>query len=321
MARRSREHDLDQDLGRIAYTVHRVRRHVQWARDEGVARLMEEDSLNPFTSTSRALSKLHWRRREGVERGDATAVFLVGVQRSGTNMLVRGLEAAPEFEVHSENDRAAFHRFRLRPDPVIEAIINRSRHRFVLFKPLCDSHRTVDLLEGLRTRHRPKAIWAFRDVDGRVRSALSKFGDANLRALRSIAAGTGDHLWQAQRLSEHSREVIGSVDWDRATPATAAATFWYVRNRLYFEAGLDRRDDVAVLSYQAVLADPTTSFAQLCDVLGTRSRPSLVAHIDARRPRTRDPLPIDPAIRGRCDELYARLSTAAARVPRAARRP
>ena len=37
--------------------------------------------------------------------GLATPVYLVGLQRSGTNMLARGLDIAPEFEVHNENDR------------------------------------------------------------------------------------------------------------------------------------------------------------------------------------------------------------------------
>ena len=46
-----------------------------------------------------AARKLWWRSTHGVEAGLSTPVFLVGVQRSGTNMVVRGLERSPEVAV------------------------------------------------------------------------------------------------------------------------------------------------------------------------------------------------------------------------------
>ena len=55
-----------------------------------------------------ASAKRRWRRAHPQAAGRATPVYLVGLQRSGTNMLARGLDTAPEFEVHNENDRAAF---------------------------------------------------------------------------------------------------------------------------------------------------------------------------------------------------------------------
>src|SRR5207248_1518559 len=157
-----------------------------------------------------------------VDAGTAAPVWLVGVQRSGTNMVVRGLEASPEVEVRNENDSKAFERFRLRPDTVLRQIVLASRHRYVLFKPLCDSHR-VDELLALHTPTSGRAIWAYRGVDGRVRSALAKFGDANLRVLTEIAAGRGGDRWQAQRLSRESLDLIRSFDWPAVSPASAAA--------------------------------------------------------------------------------------------------
>ena len=60
----------------------------------------------------------------------------------------------------------------------------------MLFKPLCDSHRTDHLLDDLRTASPGRAVWVYRDVDGRVRSALAKFGDGNRQVLREFADGT-----------------------------------------------------------------------------------------------------------------------------------
>jgi hypothetical protein len=286
----------------------RVQRHLHWARTQGVGRLVEEDDLNVADRARRALAKWQWRRQHGAPPGRAVAVFLVGVQRSGTNMVVRGLEASPEFEVHNENDRRAFDRFRLRPLPAIRAIVEGSRHAFVLFKPLCDSHRVNELLDGLDTESPARAIWAYRSVDGRVASALAKFGDTNLRVLGEIAAGGGRDRWQAHGLSPVSRKLIESFDYDTMTPATAAALFWYVRNILVFEHGLDRRPDVAVVSYDALVAGPEARMRDLCASLGLSYHPNLVAHVESRPPKDSRPLDIDPRVRELCSALDARLA-------------
>jgi hypothetical protein len=286
--------------------VARARRHLHWARSEGVGRLVEEDELNPATKLRVAVEKWRWRRSHPGPPGVAVPVYVVGLQRSGTNMVTRGLDRAPEFEVHSENDRAAFDRFLLRSDETVAQIVARSRHRFVLFKPLCDSHRVDELLDQVPARTSGRAIWVYRDVDGRARSALSKFGRNNLLVLADIAAGRGGDMWQAQRLSPTAIEQISDFDYGTMTPETAAALFWWVRNGLYFELGLDRRSDVMLSSYGDLLADPPRGMAAICSFLGLEYRAELVAHI---APRTAGPtaLAIDPRVRHLCDQLQERL--------------
>jgi hypothetical protein len=75
----------------------RVRRHLRWAR-AGRHRLIEGGSLNPLERihspppSGAGVVRIGWRPR-------AVPVFVVGLQRSGTNMLVRSLEPLAEFEV------------------------------------------------------------------------------------------------------------------------------------------------------------------------------------------------------------------------------
>jgi hypothetical protein len=284
----------------LRYTARRVLRHARWARTEGVRRLIAEDRLNPAERLRTAAAKRRWRRRHGLPPGQARPVYLVGLQRSGTNMLVRGLDAAPEVEARNENDRELFHRFRLRGDDVLLDVIGRSRHRIVLVKPLCDSHRVADLL-ALPTGVPGRALWMWRDADDRARSEVAKFGDANLRALRAIAAGdTG--IWQA---GEVDPALVSSFDLDVMDPHTAAALFWYLRNSLYFSLGLDQRADVQLLSYGSLVADPVAVAHRVCAFIGLPFRPSFVADVAAGPPRS--PLPIDPRVRALCDELTARL--------------
>jgi len=302
---------LESETG-LRYLRRRVRRHVFWARTQGVGRLIEEDQLNPLERIPVAAGKWAWRLRHGQSPGSAVPLYLVGLQRSGTNMLVRGLERSPQFEVHNENDSKAFTRFRLRPDADIAGIIARSPFRFVLFKPLCDSHRIDHLLDKVPVGRPGRAIWAFRDVDGRVRSALAKFGDANLQVLREIAEGRANGRWQAERVSPGNLALIRRFDYDTMTPASAAALFWYVRNSLFFEMALHLRPDVMLSSYDAMVADPQTTMRALCGFLDFPWRPELVAHIAPRPPATRSPLEIDPLIREHCDGLRSRLDATAA---------
>jgi hypothetical protein len=300
-----------EDQSGIRHLATKAARHVRWARSDGLARLAEEDDLRPVVRASRAFQKWRWRRTHAVEAGTAAPVWLVGVQRSGTNMVVRGLEASPEVEVHNENDGKAFERFRLRPDAAVRELVLRSRHRYVLFKPLCDSHR-VDELLALETPTPGRAIWAYRGVDGRVRSALAKFGDTNLRVLTDIAAGRGLDRWQAQRLSEDSLRLIRSFDWSTMSPASAAALFWYVRNILYFELGLDNRADVLLAGYDALVGDPEAGTRALASFLGLAWDPGLSAHIERRDPASPPPLDLDARVRQHCQELQERLDTLAA---------
>jgi hypothetical protein len=287
---------------------HKVGRHVHWARSEGLGRLVEEDQLDPRRRWSSWQARRRWRRVNAVAPGTAIPVFLVGVQRSGTNMLVRGLETNPAVAVHNENDRLAFQQFRLRGERVIGELVNESHHQYVLFKPLCDSGRIAAVVDRLPVVPSARVIWAWRDVDARARSAVSKFADANLVALRRIAAGEGDHLWQALGLSVASRELLTEFDYDQMSPYEAACLFWCVRNRMLLELGLPNRSDVLVSSYEALVADPEQATRALAGFLGLPWTPQMTADIEVRQPSGGERPSIDERIRRHCDELTDQLT-------------
>ncbi|MEZ5831789.1 MAG: hypothetical protein R3D05_11465 [Dongiaceae bacterium] len=280
----------------------------RWSKAHSWRHLIEEHDLNPLIRGRRAARKTWWRMMHRDEKAHAIPVFLVGVQRSGTNMLAHGLDERPDFQVYNEGNTQAFVDFQLRSLPVIKSLIERSRARFVLFKPLCDSHRTPELLEYFGPSAR--AIWAYRNVDGRVRSAVAKFGDSNLRVLRAYASGSKRTAWQVQGLSPENADFVRSFDFDRLSAESAAALFWYVRNSLYFEMALDRRRDTVLVDYDLLLAEPVRTARALCDALDLGYRREMIAEIDPRRPTQRPPLAIDPRIRERCSALKERLDAA-----------
>jgi hypothetical protein len=294
--------------------VAKLRRHWEWGRSDGFLRLVEEDELNPLLRLSNLMRRWWWRRTHHVEPETAMPVFLVGVQRSGTNMIVHGLQRCPEFEVYNENHPRAFTSFRLRSRETIASIVESSRHSHVLFKPLIDSHSIDGLLDDLPVRTSGRALWVYRNVDDRVRSSIAKFGDANLRALADIASDTDGGRWEAEGLSDEARALVRSFDYRRLEAASASALFWYLRNSFYFELGLDRRSDVLLVSYDAFVHDAEAEMQVICRFLAFPWRPTLVAHV--REPGLpKPPLPLEPRIRELCEGLAGRLDNARLTVP------
>ena len=284
----------------------KVVRRIHWARTEGLGRVIEEDRLDPRPRLRAAARKRWWRRSHPQAPGTAVPVYVVGLQRSGTNMLMRGLDEAPETEVRNENDRVLFHRFRIRSTDVLRRTVLASRQQFVFVKPICDSQHldTFLDLDGLAPG---RGVWVYRDPDSRARSEVSKFGPANLLALRDIAAGRGAARWQGERLPQASVDLIASFDLETMTPLTAAVLFWAVRNDLFFELGLDQRDDVLLVSYDAFAAHPSTEMQRLCRSVGVSYRPELDEHVDRRVSHGTQPLEIDPRVRRLATEVHQRL--------------
>jgi hypothetical protein len=196
---------------------------------------------------------------------------------------------------------------------VVRDVTERSRARYTLFKPLCDSHRTDELL-ALDTTMPPRAIWAYRGMEGRVRSSLSKFRDHNLTVLADVAAGQSLDRWQAQGIRPDTMELIRSFDWERTSPASASALFWYVRNRLVFDLGLTDRSDLVVISYRDLVRNPREAIEPVLNLLDLRFTDDLTSHIDARDSSSvrTTPLAIDPRIRAVCADLEDQLDAAAA---------
>jgi len=282
---------------------------VRETRSGGVKQAVDE--VVAYARPRITLSKYRWRRAHDVAP-NAVPVYVVGLQRSGTSMLMRGLDASPAVAVYSEGNTEAFEKFRIRPLPVIRPLIEASGQSHVVFKPLCDSHRVDELLDAMGNPSPGRAAWVYRGVDGRVRSSVGLFGANNLKVLTEIAGGGGRERWQAGGLSQQSLDLIASFDWDAMTPESASALFWYVRNSILFERGLADRDDVLVFSYDALVRGPERSMRRLCEFLGLEYDPRLIRHIVPKPPGAPRPrIEIDPRVRELCDELEPRLDRAA----------
>ena len=235
--------------------------------------------------------------------GRRQVTFVFGCQRSGTKMLVRVLDESATTRVYHEDDRAAFEDFQLRQDGVLRALIASSPAPSQVFKPICDSHeadRLLDRFEGSR------ALWIWRDPDAVARSAVAKWGDHQRQVVDAVASGDLETWgWRTARLPPPLVEDLRRVHRPDLSAEEGALLFWLLRNRFFFELGLDRDPRVLLLRYEDLLEDPATFRAAFHHAGASFRR----AHLHRVQPR-RGPGPrldASPEIRELCDALVARL--------------
>ena len=245
--------------------------------------------------------KAYWRLFNSYAP-NAKPVYILGVQRSGTTLLLDCLEKSLEFDVLGESSRAMVD-FRIRNDDDIKQIIRLSRHKVVVFKPLTDSHRAREFLQLIPNS---VAIWAFRRVEDRASSAVAKFGDHNLQVLREFSVGKGFQRWQAQGLTEESLALIRRFDYSDMTPESAAALFWYIRNSLFFSMGLDRMDSVLPLAYEDLVSHPRETMQGICRFIDGEYKEVMIKNIHAKS-LGRSQMQLPEQISSLCNSMYEKL--------------
>jgi hypothetical protein len=169
------------------------------------------------------------------------------------------------------------------------------------------------MLDELGTRRPPKAIWVYRDYEGRVRSAVAKFGTSNLGALQDLVAGERLDSWQLQRLDDDQIELVRRLDPARMSAEEGAALFWYLRNSFFFSLGLDTRPDVTIVSYDRIVAEPLVTMSEIDAFIGVPLRALRASHVRPRPSTYRGLLALRPDVRALCEEMQERLDRAPAR--------
>jgi hypothetical protein len=255
--------------------------------------------------TARRTAK-YARQLPAGRRGRAAPLFVLGCQRSGTNMLLAVLDASPETWTYNEDNPRAFRRFRLRDLDRVASLTERARCRVVAFKALCDSQHADRLLDRFPEG---KVAWLVRDYGPVAESAVRKWGDGQLQLVRRVAADAPFDHWLAERLPDPRRELVRELVARDLSVHSAAALKWYLRNELYFDRELDLRPDRALLvRYEDVVADPVAALSGVFEFAGVRFEPAFAAGVSDDR---RGPQPeLDPRVRELCDDLSARVARA-----------
>ncbi len=250
--------------------------------------------------------KVAYRRTVGVPT-TKTVGFVVGCQRSGTDMTIKTLDRSPDVDRFDEYDRRAFDDTRIRDKRIRHALITASTARCVIFKPVSDSHRVIELLAE---HPGGKGIWLHRDYQDVANSAVERWGDTVQRFIEDLLEGGGDwgfRLWNREKVTEESLAELREAAAGGLNPHAAAALFWHLRNRTFFEQRLERNPGVLLAKYEDLVTEPEGEFQRLCHFLNIRYEPEMVEEVKATSIRKR-PLPqVDERIHALCRGMMERL--------------
>lgn len=248
-----------------------------------------------------------WRRAKALRqrvspRPVAQHVFVAGMQRSGTNLLMEVLDASAATRVFHETDPRAFERYQMRDLAVIRALSQACPAPVFVIKALCELDRIRPLMDTFAPA---KTLWMVRDWRDSVNSAIRSFGNF-VPQWRRLADGDAAD-WRGRGMSSATRELLAALYHPDASEAEGAAVMWFYRNALFFEQLLAADARVRVVFYEDLVQHPMREVASVYDFLGLRGFDAAVAgRIHARSVRHRQPPDVSPAVATLCDELLAR---------------
>jgi hypothetical protein len=92
------------------------------------------------------------------------------------------------------------------------------------------------------------------------------------------------------------------------SPYDAAAMFWWARNRLFFDLGLDKRPDVLLCEYEALVAAPRQVMRSIYESCGLDPPARDTTRRIHSKARDRGSSSVIGAeVKALCEELHARL--------------
>ena len=259
----------------------------------------------------RARKKIHQLLHRTDLAGKRAILFIIGCQRSGTTLMTKIFDRDLHTVVYGEFSKLSSldteHRIRLNPLPLVKAEIERDRVPLVVLKPLVETQNASDLLQHFCDS---RALWMYRNYRDVASSNLAAFGtDNGIRNLRAIVQDAPRN-WRSENVSEETRGLVLRHFSESMDPYDAAALFWVVRNRLFFELGLDRHPRVKMCQYENLLADPEAMIRGIYRFTGT-DYPSndVLAKLRPDAGRGSE-IELSPAIELLCKELLERLNQA-----------
>ena len=231
-------------------------------------------------------------------------VLIVGLQRSGTTMLMDIFHLHPEADVHDEaRCSPTFLDFRIRSLDALRRGVDGSHYQFPCFKVIADSHLVPAMMNRLPN---PSVLWMYREPGPNAVSRLRKFCQATA-AIRAVCDGKSGGGWFAEGVSEPVARRLRSLDRARFSDFDYACLIWWVRNQLYFELGLASDPRVRLLRYERLVVDPEATMRSLYWFLGMRYSSSTMRFVHAQSLH-RPNLPVaDPQVAALCGELLQRL--------------
>ena len=243
--------------------------------------------------------------------GSATAVFVFGEMRSGTNMLVDVFSRSRFAECYEEYDDEAYHDYVLRDDRTIEQLIARSCARRVVFKPITSNQKAAQLLDRFPDS---RGVWIYRRYLDVVNSAVRNFSENN-KYLYYMLHDPETAGWRLENVTEENLELVRRIWSAGASEESARALIWYLRNCQLFQQALDCDDRLLVVRYEDIVRSPDVHVRRVFDFVGLEFEPAVTRGLFQSSIDKHASPDIDPEIEELCRGLLARLDNCSGQGP------
>jgi hypothetical protein len=252
-------------------------------------------------------------RRKSHSSTKKLPVFIVGCNRSGTNMVCEAIGLSPHGWDYRERALSlAFNGFYLRADWIIERLIRHTPAPIVSFGSILDSQFTNDLLSRFEGA---KAIWVYRRFEDVVNSCVrQRWGEHQRNLARWVAQGELEKLGaRGKNISNDTVQLFGKLFHEDLSDEDAACFYWYMRNQLYFDLNLHTNPRVLIVQYEDTVLNEEKAFRRIFDFLGFPYHPEVISAVFASSVGKHTIPKISPAIKEVCDILKIKLDERYAR--------
>ena len=233
-------------------------------------------------------------------------LFVAGVQRSGTNMLMEALDRNTQTVVFHETNHRLYKDYAIRNLNEIEDLRRKFKKGLITIKCLMESPLLTQLLNQYPSS---VGLWPYRHYAPMVRSNLANWVGGRNRIDDIVKDRTaGD--WRMRGISDETYTEVCHLYQEGMNDASAIALFWYYRNKVFFDLGADHDNRIQLVNYDQILQKPQETLERVCRFLKLEYHPYMSKGIKPQIHKDRPTPEIMDSIRERCDALYERLNRA-----------
>ncbi len=244
------------------------------------------------------LKKLvNWRNKP------SSVLFVAGMQRSGTNMLMDALESSLVTDVYHEWDERAFTNYQMKDRAVIHRLFEQSRGQVFTIKALCEVQDLTELMSAFKPA---KVIWIFRKYEDVVNSMMRSFANMDQQIIR-LADDPNSEAWLGKGMSEATHAILKRIVRPGISLASASALQWYIRNVLFFEQHFETNEKVLPVIYEDLVGNPVTELRKVFEFSGIQYSGRISANIHGASVGKQQPMPVDEQIAELCASLQERI--------------
>jgi len=133
---------------------------------------MGHDKTNSIKLRLFLLYKRSYLRFFSHSAANKQTVFVSGMQRSGTNMLMKVLDNSLQTSVYHETDVRAFDNFEMLDVKVIRRLLESCKALLFIIKTLCELQKISQVMNEFKPA---KTVWIVRNCDDVSNSMLASF--------------------------------------------------------------------------------------------------------------------------------------------------